>query len=245
MKALRRKAIHATLKREKARQDILLMKKQLRTLSDSKINEVLQILPSKQQLVFKTAFMAANAKSKLGRRYDQEWLMTCLLLQISSSKAYSLISDMQLLPLPTKARLRQIISGIPCKYGYNQVALRCIEEHLNYKSHLRRCGVLLVDEIKLKQAVAFNKASYKMDGFVDYGDEQATGMDQLADHGLVLMYVPLFEDWVQSIATFAAKGAAPGNVLSEIVISAVIQLHKHGASVLVIISDGAGNNRFM
>ncbi|KAL1480527.1 hypothetical protein MTO96_050943 [Rhipicephalus appendiculatus] len=245
VKTLRRKAIRATLKREKARKDILLMKKQLRTLSDSKINEVLQILPKKQQLVFKTAFMAAKAKSKLGRRYEQEWLMTCLLLQIASSKAYSSISDMQLLPLPTKARLRQIITGIPCKYGYNQVALRCIEEYLNDKSHLRRCGVLLVDEIKLKQAIAFNKASYKMDGFVDYGDEQATGMDQLADHGLVLMFVPLFEDWVQPIATFATKGAAPGKVLSDLVISAVIQLHNHGAFVLAVISDGAGNNRSM
>ncbi|KAH7944045.1 hypothetical protein HPB52_014878 [Rhipicephalus sanguineus] len=84
-----------------------------------------------------------------------------------------------------------------------------------------------------------------MDGFVDYGDEQATGMDQLADHGLVLMFVPLFEDWVPPIATFATKGAAPGKVLSELVISAVIQLHNHGASVLAVISDGAGNNRFM
>lgn len=65
--------------------------------------------------------------------------------------------------------------------------LRCIKEHLNDKSHLRHCGVLLVDEIKLKQAIAFKKA--KMDGFVDYGDEQAIGMDQLADHGLVLMFV--------------------------------------------------------
>lgn len=68
VKTLQRKAIRAALKQEKARQDILLMKKQLRTLSESKINEVLQTLPKKQQLVFKTAFMAAKAKPKLGRR---------------------------------------------------------------------------------------------------------------------------------------------------------------------------------
>lgn len=55
----------------------------------------------------------------------------------------------------------------------------------------------------------------------------------------------IFEDWVQPIATFATKGAAPGKVLSELVISAVIQLHNHGASVLAVISDGAGNNRSM
>ncbi|KAH8033773.1 hypothetical protein HPB51_016228 [Rhipicephalus microplus] len=152
---------------------------------------------------------------------------------------------MQLLPLPTKARLRQIISGIPCKYGYNEVALSTIKAHFQGKSHIRRCGVLLLDEIKLKQSVAFNKASCKMDGFVDYGDVTSTATDKLADHGLVLMFVPLFEDWVQPIASFATKGAAPGKVLSELVLSAVLELHKSNASVLAIISDGAGNNRSM
>ncbi|KAH8010041.1 hypothetical protein HPB51_024391 [Rhipicephalus microplus] len=65
--------------------------------------------------------------------------------QISSSSEASK-DDMQLLPLPTKAHLRQIISGIPCKYGYNEVALSTIKEHYQGKSHIRRCGVLLVHE---------------------------------------------------------------------------------------------------
>ncbi|KAH7973582.1 hypothetical protein HPB49_002811 [Dermacentor silvarum] len=86
-----------------------------------------------------------------------------------SLKAYTLISDMQLLPLPTKARLRQITSDIPCKYRCDEVALSTIKRHFQGKSHTRRHGVLLLDEIKLKQSVAFNKVSCKMDVFVDYG----------------------------------------------------------------------------
>ncbi|KAH8035469.1 hypothetical protein HPB51_005704 [Rhipicephalus microplus] len=245
MKTLRRKVIRSTLKRERLSKELASMKKQLCNVTEAKIESVLHVLPAKQQLAFKTAVMAAKAKMKNGRRYDDEWLMTCLLLQISSPKAYTLISDMQLLPLPTKARLRQIISGIPCKYGYNEVALSTIKAHFQGKSHIRRCGVLLLDEIKLKQSVAFNKASCKMDGFVDYGDVTSTATDKLADHGLVFMFVPLFEDWVQPIASFATKGAAPGKVLSELVLSAVLELHKSNASVLAIISDGAGNNHSM
>ncbi|KAH8029765.1 hypothetical protein HPB51_003717 [Rhipicephalus microplus] len=54
-----------------------------------------------------------------------------------------------------------------------------------------------------------------MDGFVDYGDVTSTATEKLADHGLVLMFVPLFEEWVQPIASFATKGAAPGKILKD------------------------------
>ncbi|KAL1446135.1 hypothetical protein MTO96_028893 [Rhipicephalus appendiculatus] len=84
-----------------------------------------------------------------------------------------------------------------------------------------------------------------MDGFVDYGDVTAANPDQLADHVLVLMFVPLYEGWVQPIASFAMKGAAPGTILSEVVLSAIVELRKNNALVLAVISDGAGNNRSM
>lgn len=74
--------------------------------------------------------------------------------------------------------------------------------------------MLMIDEIKLKQSVAFNQASYNLRGFVDYGGVTATGAaDQPAHHGLVIKFVPFFDDWVQPIAGFATKGAAPGGDL--------------------------------
>lgn len=69
------------------------------------------------------------------------------------------------------------------------------------------------------------------------------GTNQLADHALVLMFVPIFEGWVQPIATFATKGDVPGKSLAQLVLEAVIQHHKHGATVIAVVSDGAGNNR--
>ncbi|XP_075526178.1 uncharacterized protein LOC142557858 isoform X1 [Dermacentor variabilis] len=245
LKPLRRKAIRATLKREKLKHELAVVKNSLHNITEAKIDSALHILPAKQQLLFKTALMASRARAKKGRRYDNEWLMTCLFLRISSPKAYTLISDMELLPLPSKARLQQIISGIPCRFGFNEVALRNIKLHFHDKDQLKQYGVLLLDEIKLKQAVAFNKASCRMDGFVDYGDLKAENPNQLADHALVLMFVPLFEGWVQPIASFTTRGAAPGRILSELVLSAILELRKNNASVLAVISDGAGNNKSM
>lgn len=74
---------------------------------------------------------------------------------------------------------------------------------------------------------------------------QKKGTNQLADHALVFMLVPLLESWVQPTATFATKGAAPGKILAVLVLEAVLQLHKYGATVIAVISDGTGNNRSM
>ncbi|KAG0420207.1 hypothetical protein HPB47_003607 [Ixodes persulcatus] len=84
-----------------------------------------------------------------------------------------------------------------------------------------------------------------MDRFVNYDDVGAAAKDQLADHALVLMFVPLFEDWVQPIAGFSTKGAAPGKVLLQLVLSAILKLEKNNASIIGVITDGAGSNRYM
>ncbi|KAG0443014.1 hypothetical protein HPB47_015379, partial [Ixodes persulcatus] len=94
-------------------------------------------------------------------------------------------------------------------------------------------------------ALVFNKSTYKLDGLVDYGEEGTTSQEEPADHALVLMFVPLYFDWVQPIASFASKGAAPGHILAKLVLNAIIQLHKHNAFVLAVVSDGAGSNKSM
>ncbi|KAH8036638.1 hypothetical protein HPB51_002692 [Rhipicephalus microplus] len=110
-----------------------------------------------------------------------------------------------MLPLPSLSRLAQILKGLPCKYGFNPVCLEAIQKQFHGKADEQRLGSLILDEIKLRQAYDFNKCSYKMDGFVDYGGVTNEGTNQLADHALVLMFVPLFESWVQPIAAFATN----------------------------------------
>ncbi|KAH7977999.1 hypothetical protein HPB49_004133 [Dermacentor silvarum] len=96
---------------------------------------------------------------------------------------------------------------------------------------------LVVDEIKLRQSYEFNKSIYKVDGFVDYGGIVKEGAGQLADHALLFMFVPMSEGWVQPIASFATKGAAPGRVLAELVLETVGQLHKYGATVIAVAGE--------
>ncbi|KAH7953079.1 hypothetical protein HPB49_004268 [Dermacentor silvarum] len=178
-------------------------------------------------------------------RYNAEWLLNCLLVRIASPRAYKLLIDLIMLPLPTMSRLTQILKGIPCKYGFQVVCLETIQRQMSKQPPNTALGTLVVDEIKLRQSYEFNKSTYNVDGFVDYGGVVKEGTGQLVDRALVFMFVPMFEGWVQPIASFATKGAAPGRVLAELVLEAVVQLHKYGATVIAVVSDGVGNNKSM
>ncbi|KAH8008928.1 hypothetical protein HPB51_007593 [Rhipicephalus microplus] len=169
--------------------------------------------------------------------------MTCLLLRISSPRAYRLMSKMKLMPLPTTTRLRQMMIGMPCEFGFNKVSLDSIGAFMKNKAGVQCYGTLVLDEMKVREMVAFNKSTYKVDGFVDYGDGHDS--ETTADHTSVLMFVPLFHSWVQPIASFATRHAAPGRVLARLVLEAILQLYKHNATVVAVISDGASTNKAM
>lgn len=200
-------------------------------------------LPHSQQLAFRTALDTIK-KSARGRRYDTEWIMTCLLLKISSPNTYKHITQMNLLPLPSAKRLQQLIKGAPCEFGFNQVALTSIGAQFADKKGLMRYGTLILDEMKVRKAVSLNCHTYKLDGFIDYGDGPSE-QGSAADHALVLMFVPLFHNWVQPIASFATRNAAPGTVVAQLVLQAILELGKQNAVVVAVISDGATTNKAM
>ncbi|KAH8020055.1 hypothetical protein HPB51_023938 [Rhipicephalus microplus] len=197
-----------------------------------------------KQLAFKMPLKQMKAKGPQGVRYTRSWVLNCL-LHISSPKAYSLIRKMNLLPLPSCSRLHQVLSSVSCEHGYNHMVLQALEAFFAGKRDVEKYGTLVLDEIKLREGVQFNKSTYKFDDFVEFESTGEQSKAILADHALVIMFIPLLHNWVQPIASFATRGAAPGVVLAKIVAESVLQLERHGASVLAVVSDGAGNNRSM
>ncbi|KAH8042019.1 hypothetical protein HPB51_019760 [Rhipicephalus microplus] len=86
----------STVLREKYKRDLLSLKKKLSSdPSNALLSEVLAELPPLQQLAFRTALQSMKAKSSRGVRYDCGWLLSCLLLKISSPRVYRLMSRMK------------------------------------------------------------------------------------------------------------------------------------------------------
>ena len=54
--------------------------------------------------------------------------------------------------------------------------------------------------------------------------------EEMADHGLVLMFRPFLDPWVQPIAVFAAKNATKSQTLA-LIVTALIHLENIGARV--------------
>ena len=79
------------------------------------------------------------------------------------------------------------------------------------------------------------------EGIADFGDNQPKNditPDNLATHGLVIMYQSLTENYSQPIATFASKNSVAGEELSKIIIKAVCLLEKAEVLIHGLIGDG-------
>jgi hypothetical protein len=123
--------------------------------------------------------------------------------------------------------------------------------------------ILTFYEIALTPQPNFNQESLAIVGFVNlsicpvYNRDEMEHHDEvdaprqepkisetpvLADHALVFMVRPLLSNWVQPLGVFASAGAASGDDLHRLVITAIIRLEARGVRVLAAVSDSASTN---
>lgn len=177
-------------------------------------------------------------------RYDDAFLMSCLVLKLKSAKAYRHIMKEGLLPLPSFSTIRKMLSSSECRFGFNDLALTSIKNALQGRPSSCRWGQLIFDEIKIKKDISFDKGTLEHHGIVDFGNDiKAKIKSGIADHVLVFMFRPYRCKWVQPFACFASQDAASGHVLFELITKAMITLYNHDAIVKGIVSDGAQPNK--
>lgn len=216
------------------------------TAVDKKLAELDNISKS-QKLVVKEIFAAARKRNARDRRYTDEWIMLCLLLNIRSPSEYEFLRKNNILPLPCTKTIRSYFSLINIKCGFDEDFSKLIEKHFASKTPLQRHGVLLLDEINLRKSVAVCSRNLTYVGLTDFGNDgqQSTDINEQATHGLVLMFQPLADVYTQPIAVFASKNSIKGKKLAKIVIKAISYLEQCGAIIHGVIADGATTNAKM
>ena len=188
--------------------------------------------------------LRCKSKRAHAMRYDESFAMQCLILRLTSSKAYKHILREGLLPLPSFNKIRTMLSSSEYKFGFNSLALSSIKQALQGRPFSHRWGQLIFDEIKIKKDLSFDKGTLEHHGIVDFGpDIRAKIKNGIADHVLVFMYRPYRSRWIQPFACFASKGAATGEILFELITKAIVTLHNQGAIVKGVVSDGAQPNK--
>ena len=155
--------------------------------------------------------------------------------------------------LPSERTLRDYTHYVKARSGFQDdvdeelVKEAKLKDLPNWKKHV----VVLLDEMKLKENLVYDKHEANVVGFVDVGDfnnqiielEECSSSDvSLLLHVLVLMVRGIFTKLEFPYAHFLTKDLT-GEQIFSIVWEAIERLEKLGFKVLVVTADGASSNR--
>lgn len=203
-------------------------------------------VPASQKSALKEIITTASKKNAKGRRYIEEWIMLCMLMNIRAPGYYEFLRKNGILPLPCTRTIRSYFSLINAKCGFDEQFAKLLDKHFASKTPLQRNGVLLLDEINLRKSVAVCSKNLTYVGLTDFGDNglQSSDISEQATHGLVLMFQPLADVYTQLIAVFASKNPVKGDELAKFVVKAISYLEQC-AKIHGVIADGAATNMKM
>ena len=170
------------------------------------------------RLLWDEQVKAATAKTPRQIRWHPMLIKWCLNLKLLSNSAYNALRTTGFLTLPSERTLRDYIHYFSNKSGFqNEVHQRLMEEiNLLGLSESKKYVSLIIDEMKIKEGLVYNKQCGKVIGFVDLGDindelmqlEKGTEHPPIATHILVLMIRDLFFKLEFPYAHFATEGAS-------------------------------------
>lgn len=188
--------------------------------------------------------IASASKSRNNRRYSEEWVMLCILMNIRSPTYYEFLRRNKVLPLPCKRTIRNYFSLVNMKCGFDEKFGEVLKKHFKTKKGLQRHGVLLLDEISVRKSLTVCAKNLNYVGLTDMGDgaTNSTDIRDQATHGLVIMYQSLGDSFTQPVAVFASKNQVKGDELSKIILQAIAFVENTGAMIHGIIGDGAATN---
>ena len=114
---------------------------------------------------------------------------------------------------------------------------------INYYTDIFLSGALLIDEMKLTKALAFNRSKLKVEGFTDLG-KYTSQRDKAkkGDHVLVFLFQPFKGKWVQALGCFLSKGSASGTVLQKLIIECIGLAERSELRIDAVVTDGASES---
>ena len=204
------------------------------------------------RLFWEEQLKAATASNAKQVRWHPVIIKWCLNLKLMSSCTYHALRSSGFLKLPSERTLRDYTHYFQNKPGFqdevNQQLLEEVEK-LNLPAERKYVG-LLIDEMKVKEGLVYNKLSGEIVGFTNLGDvndqllrlEQGDEHPPVAKYILVLMVRGVMFKLEFPYAHFGTRGVT-GELLHPIVWEAIRRLEASELKVIFITADGASVNR--
>lgn len=123
------------------------------------------------------------------------------------------------------------LSKINTSGGFDPQFFDVLKLTVSKKEDIQKHGILLLDEIGTRESVSVETKSLTYKKLVDVGIDGNTSSDfnDKANHGLVIMFQSLIDDFTQPIAVFASRGLVKGLVLAQLIVEAIVLLENVGA----------------
>ena len=173
-------------------------------------------------------------------------------MKLLSSSSYHALRSSGFIKLPSERTLFYFTHYFTNNVGFQDEVDQQLLEEVDLLSlpGTRKCVVLLIDEMKVKEGLVFNKHTDEIVGFTSLGDinddlirlEQEDGQPEVAKQLLTLIVRGIMFKLNFPYAHFASRGAT-GDVLFPIVWEAIRRLESSGLKVLCITADGTSTNR--
>jgi len=132
-----------------------------------------------------------------------------------SPSGYKFLREQNILPLPCINTIRKHLLAVEIGRGFDKNLFKLLTKRFATKNNFEKKGILLFDEISLREGLSVNTRELTYTGLEDFGEEieSRKDSDKKANHGLVFMWQSLAENFVQPIAIFASHGPVKGIIV--------------------------------
>lgn len=199
-----------------------------------------------------------NAKKQGPNRYRWHPMIVkwCLNMRLISGASYHAMRTSGFISLPSERTLRDYTNYIKATPGLHFDVLKQMKEQskVSEMPGAKSYVTILLDEMKVKEDIVYDKLTGGMIGFVNLGsindqlrqaaeeDTQKTKHPPVADHILAVMVRGLFFKFEFPLAHYPSLGVT-GDELLPIVWEVVRFVETTGLKVIAITADGAAPNR--
>ncbi|CAM4574539.1 unnamed protein product [Leuciscus chuanchicus] len=221
--------------------------KQLRQTKVSRAGDKERVMKELQHLLPAKAFAFVRTQLRMSRRKCHGYRWTTqdkaffLSLWHASPKCYRLLC--RVFSMPSVRTLQKTIQAADFKTGFNNTVLATMKKAMETNKPIDKLCAIITDEMSLKEALHYDEAADRVEGFEDFGRGQRT--PYVANYASAFMVRGLLTKWKQLFGYCFTSGPIPHTQLQSILVDGIRELRKAGMECLVFICDQVAGNRAM
>ncbi|XP_059479198.1 uncharacterized protein LOC132198916 [Neocloeon triangulifer] len=216
-------------------------------LQESSLEYLKNSLPPRAVEFIKRQIKLHKAKPQ-GRRYEQEDLILSLGLRKGGRKAEAAFKDMFI--IPSKKTMFRFVQGLNLQAGLQEFILDGVEAFVETLEDSRDAfAVLIWDELKIDEFLAWSNKWKRFIGFEDFGSEKLpsrAGKETshvVCDHALIFYVVLLRNRKVKfPVAYYFCKDMTPSHILADLIEVNVQRVRAKGIKLVFGTCDQAPCN---